>query len=77
VKDILEVLQENNFPNQKQVELLQILNYALFAKNYPQDICGRIDRKIQILQQLETAATAEKETADVASIKVRCRFGNT
>jgi hypothetical protein len=49
VKDILEVLQENNFPNQKQVELLQILNYALFVKKYPQDICGRLDRKIQIL----------------------------
>jgi hypothetical protein len=29
VNDILEVLGQNNFPNQKQVELLQIINYAL------------------------------------------------
>ncbi len=42
---------QNNFSNQKQVEVLQILNYALFKKHYPQDLCGILDRKIQLLQQ--------------------------
>jgi len=32
VKDILEVLGQNNFSNQKQIELFQIVNYALFKK---------------------------------------------
>jgi hypothetical protein len=67
----LEVLEQNNFSNQKQAELLQILNFALYRKNYPQDICGILERKIQILQQPDTASTTEKENADVASIKVR------
>jgi hypothetical protein len=58
VQDILEVLRETNFPGQKQVELLQVLNYALYKKNYPQDLCGMIDRKIQILQQ--PSETSEK-----------------
>lgn len=62
-------MENNNFPNSKQVELLQILNYALFVKNYPQDICGRLERKIQLLQQ--PATTPENANTDVASIKVR------
>jgi hypothetical protein len=77
-------LQENNFPNQKQVEVLQILNFALFKKRYPQDTCGIIDRKIQLLQQSEqeTSVTACPTcpqgpnslpcgTSEVASTKVR------
>jgi hypothetical protein len=63
------VLEQNNFSNQKQVELLQVLNYALFVKNYPQDICGRLEKKIQILQQ--PTATPEIENTDVAPVKVR------
>jgi hypothetical protein len=31
LNDILEVLRESNFPDQKQVELLQVLNYALYT----------------------------------------------
>ena len=34
VNDILEVLGQNNFPNQKQIELLQIINYILYKKHY-------------------------------------------
>jgi hypothetical protein len=63
------VLEQHNFSNQKQVELLQVLNYALFVKNYPQDICGRLEKKIQLLQQ--PAAMPENANTDVASIKVR------
>jgi hypothetical protein len=54
----LEVITQNNFSNQKQVELLQILNFALYKKNYPQDLCGIIDRKIPLLEQAEHAANA-------------------
>ena len=60
---------QNNFSNQKQIELLQIINFALHKKHYPQDICGIVEKKIQILK-LPTEAP-EKDNTDVASIKVR------
>ena len=53
---------QNNFSNQKQVEVLQILNYALFKKHYPQDLCGILDRKIQLLQQ--PPDTSEKDNPE-------------
>jgi hypothetical protein len=70
-------LEQHNFSNQKQVELLQIINFALYKKKYPQDLCGILDRKIQILQQ--PPETSEKDTPDacteqsrsIAPIKVR------
>jgi len=65
----LDILSQNNFSNEKQVDLLQILNYALFAKHYPQDICGILDRKIQILQQAQ--GIPETDDTDVANLKVR------
>jgi hypothetical protein len=41
----------------------------LYKKQYPQDTCGIIERKIQILQQ--SPETSEKDNSEVASIKVR------
>jgi len=62
INDILEVLTQNNFSNQKQAELLQIINYVLYAKQYPDDICGNLEKKIQILQQpIETVETGNTE----------------
>ncbi len=58
---------QNNFSNQKQVEVLQILNYALFKKHYPQDLCGILDRKIQLLQQ--PPDTFEKDNPEKSGIK--------
>jgi len=49
--------------------LLQILNFALYKKRYPQNICGIVEKKIQILQQPTEAH--EKDNTDVASIKLR------
>jgi len=63
------VLGQHNFSNQKQIELLQVINFALYKRHYPQDICGIVEKKIQILQQ--PAEAHEKDNADVASIKVR------
>jgi hypothetical protein len=62
-------LEQNNFSNQKQVDLLQIINFALYKKHYPQDTCGIIEKKIQILNQ--PTETPQKDNSDVASIKVR------
>jgi hypothetical protein len=80
----LDVITQHSFSNQKQVEVLQILNFALFKKQYPQDICGILERKIQILQQSDTALPQSPHclnslpcgegrggASDVASIKVR------
>ncbi len=55
-------MEQHNFSNQKQIELLQILNYALYKKQYPQDLCGILDRKIQILQQ--ATETPEKDNSE-------------
>jgi len=63
------VLGQHNFPNQKQIELLQIINYALYKKHYPQDICGIVEKKIKILEQ--PTEEPEKDNTDVASIKLR------
>lgn len=71
------MLSQHNFPNQKQIELLQILSFALYKKQYPQDLCGIMDKKIQLLQQPHE--TPEKSNSEayteqgrsVASIKVR------
>ncbi len=63
----MEVLSQNNFSTQKQVELLQILNYALYKKQYPQDLCGILDRKIQILQQ--ATETPEKDNSEKSRTK--------
>jgi hypothetical protein len=71
------VLEQHNFSNQKQVELLQVLNFALYKKQYPQDLCGILERKIQILQQppepLEkgNSDTCAEQSQSVASLKVR------
>lgn len=64
------MLGQNNFSNQKQIELLQIVNYALHKKHYPQDTCGIIERKIRLLELTEHE-THEKDNHDTASIKVR------
>ena len=45
------MLGQNNFSNQKQIELLQILNFVVCKKCYPQDTCGILEKKILILQQ--------------------------
>jgi len=42
---------------------------VLYAKQYPDDICGNLEKKIQILQQ--PTETPEKDNPDVASIKLR------
>ena len=70
VSDILEVLEHSSFPNQKQIQLLQIVNFALYKKRYPQDTCGIVERKIKLLELTEQGAT-EKESTDTASVKVR------
>jgi len=68
--DILEVMSQHNMPNQKQIELLQIVDFILFKKQYPENTCGIIERKIKLLEQTEQE-TVEKENPNIASIKVR------
>jgi len=56
--DILEVLAQNNFSNKKQADLLEIINFILHKKHYPQDICGNLEKKIRVLKQAEQEAGA-------------------
>jgi len=67
---MLEVLEQNSFSSQQQIQLLHVVNYALHKKHYPQDTCGIIERKIKLLELTEQA-TPEKDNTEVASIKVR------
>ncbi|HRU63268.1 MAG TPA: hypothetical protein P5236_02520, partial [Paludibacteraceae bacterium] len=48
VNDIISVLQENKFSPAKAVQILEIINYILYARQYPEDICGNIDKKINL-----------------------------
>lgn len=71
VNDVLDVLAQNNFSNEKQISLLQILDYILFAKRYPKNICGILERKIQVLKQAEEEEESiEKDSADAIDMKV-------
>jgi integrase len=77
VTDILEILEQHNFPTHKQIETLEVVNYALCKKKYPQGTCGILERKIQILQQSfevsekENPNTCTEQSRSTANIKVR------
>jgi len=58
VKDILTVMSQHNFSGKKQIELLQIVNFVLYTKQYPDDTCGIIEKKIQLLEQTEQETAA-------------------
>ena len=53
VNDILSVMLQHNFSNKKQIELLQIVSFVLYTKQYPEDTCGIIEKKIHLLKQTE------------------------
>ena len=55
------MLGQNRFSNQKQIDLLKIVNFVLYKKHYPQDICGIVERKIKLLEQ------SEQEVAPIGS----------
>ena len=52
------MLGQHNFSTQKQIDLLQVISFALHQKHYPQDACGIIDKKIQLLEQAKQEAAA-------------------
>ena len=58
VNDIFTVMSQHHFSKRKQIKLLQILDFVLYQKQYPENICGIIERKIKLLEQPEE--TTEK-----------------
>jgi hypothetical protein len=68
VHDVIEVFEHNYFPIQKQIDLLQVLNLALFKKQHIQDTCGCITNKIDVLKQ---NLDFFEENENHACIKVR------
>jgi hypothetical protein len=50
------VLGQNGFSNQKQIELLHVVNYALHKKHYTQDTCGIVEKKIKLLELTDQEA---------------------
>jgi len=75
VNDIISALQENKFSPAKSVQILEIINYILYARQYPEDICGNIDKKINLFKQniqsdeedTETQKNAQKRTLKVTT----------
>jgi len=63
------VLGQNNFSNQKQIELLQIINFVLHKKHYPQDICGIVEKKIKLLEQKEQEAVSTNSNLQLSTKK--------
>jgi len=65
--DIIEAVSQHNFPNQVQINVLKSIDFVLFKKQNPQDSCGIIERKIQLLEQ--SKETTEKESIEKSGIK--------
>ena len=63
------MLGQNNFSNHKQIELLQIINFVLHKKRYPQDICGIVEKKIKLLEQIEREAALTNSNLLLSSKK--------
>jgi hypothetical protein len=63
-------LEHNVFSNQKQIELLHVVNYALHKKHYPQDTCGIVEKKIKLLE-LTDRQTTEQDNADTCAERSR------
>ena len=64
------MLGQNSFSNQKQIELLHVVNYALHKKHYPQDTCGVIEKKIKLLEQAEQEAKSNLHLSIKKGFKV-------
>jgi len=62
-------LEQHNFSNQKQIELLQILNFALYKKQCPHNTCGIIERKIKLLEQAEQEAAHANSNLQLSAKK--------
>ena len=61
VNDIFETMWQHNFSNKQQIEVLEVLAFAVCKKCYPQDIRGIIKSKVKLLE------LAEQEIANIGS----------
>jgi len=50
VSNILEILEKHNFSNQRQIDVLRVIEYAISVKYHPEDICDILQKKVQLLQ---------------------------
>lgn len=77
VNDIVDALKDHQFPNERAAELLEIINYALYSKQYPEDICGNLENKIKLFRQAATPQNDKdspidtEENTDKATQKVK------
>ena len=61
VNDIFETMWQHNFSTKQQIEVLEVLYFAVCKKCYPQDIRGIIKSKMKLLE------LAEQEIANIGS----------
>jgi hypothetical protein len=64
VNDIVDALKDHKFSNERAAELLEIINYALYSKQYPEDICGNLDNKIKLFRQAASTQSEKDSNPD-------------
>jgi len=70
IQDILEVLEHNSIPLEKQIEVLEVLSLALYTRDHPNNPSGILDHKIQLLRQLiEDAQPDTIEATNIPCVK--------
>jgi hypothetical protein len=69
VIDMLDVLDRNYCSNRKKAELLEWIAYVLYSKQYPDDICGMLDKRIGLLRQAEQETSASSGSSIYLSAK--------
>jgi len=77
VNDIVDALKDHKFPNERAAEVLEIINYTLYSKQYPEDICGNLENKIKLLRQAAVQQSdmndnqEAEDSMDKATLKVK------
>ncbi|MDL2326803.1 hypothetical protein LJC67_06975 [Bacteroidales bacterium OttesenSCG-928-A14] len=61
VKDIIDALKQSNFSNQRQIEILHILKFILYEKEYPNN------HQELMLERIELLKLADQNTQSTAS----------
>lgn len=76
VNDIMEALKDHKFQNERSIEILEIINYVLHAKQYPDDICGHVSNKIKLLRQVDNTHTIIEDSLINSEIFLNSKRGS-
>jgi hypothetical protein len=61
------VLGQHNFSNQIQIDVLKVIDFALYQKQYPENIHGIIKRKMKLLEQNDREAVPAESNLQLST----------